>query len=253
MSPGLITRRSALKAGGAALAMLVGTPLAKAFPMYEELTDCAQALDHLLLGTQDRDAGIAWFEKLTGVRAAIGGSHPGRGTCNALASLGGRHYLEIIAPDPAQPDAKSPTVTELKSLTSPRVIQWAAASSNMEATRRMVQASGLRFEGPTPGSRQRPDGRVLRWATLNLRDPSALLPFFIHWEADSIHPSQDSPSGCRLAGLRFEAPDPERISQQFAKLGLRAEVQPGKAAQVIVTLETPRGRVELGRGGRPVS
>ena len=41
-------------------------------------------LDHILLGSPDLQAGIEFVEKHTGVRAAFGGVHPGRGTQNAL-------------------------------------------------------------------------------------------------------------------------------------------------------------------------
>src|SRR6478672_9201720 len=84
------------------------------------------AVDHVLLGAPDLDKAIAWFEARTGVKPVFGGIHPGRGTRNALASLGPRQYLEIIAPDPAQKAFNFQI--DLRKLAAPKVVNWAVAA-----------------------------------------------------------------------------------------------------------------------------
>src|SRR5438034_11265512 len=54
-----------------------------ALPPWPEIAEVPRLLDHILLGSNDLDRGIAFVEEHTGVRAAFGGVHPGRGTDTA--------------------------------------------------------------------------------------------------------------------------------------------------------------------------
>ena len=170
-------------------------------------------LDHFILGCDDLDRGIDFVEKHTGVRAAFGGVHPGRGTRNALLSLGERKYLEIMAPDPAQ--HVTPQIPRLRELKEPRIVGWAVHPADVTQVAARLREADVAFKDPQPGSRRRPDGKVLHWKSLTLNDDHhGLLPFFIEWSADSLHPSADAPKGCRL--VHFGAVTPQ--SDDLAKL-----------------------------------
>ncbi len=198
-------------------------------------------LDHILLGSSDLDAGIEFVKQHTGITAAFGGVHPGRGTRNALLSLGGRHYLEIIAPDPAQTGA--PDHYGLKKLTAPRLVGWAAHPGDLNAFAVRLRSAHLTFDGPTPGSRRRPDGRLLQWKTLNLQDTRAgLLPFFIEWSAETVHPSVDAPAGCKI--LRFELSTPESAELQRIStlLDLDVHITQAEKPQLLAQVAGPDGR-----------
>ena len=137
-------------------------------------------LDHILLGCNDLQRGIDFVERHTGVRAAFGGAHPGRGTQNALLSLGVRRYLEIIAPDPQQIASPFELPAKLKKLSEPRLVGWAAHPGDLQVLAADLAKAGIAAEGPTSGSRKRPDGSLLHWKMLNLKDDAnGLLPFFI--------------------------------------------------------------------------
>ena len=202
-------------------------------------------LDHILLGCNDLDRGVAFVEERTGVHAEFGGAHPGRGTQNALISLGTQRYLEIIAPDPKQSGAAQqyPIITKL---TEPRLIGWAAHPGDLRSFAARLTKSGVAAAGPVPGSRKRPDGRILQWQTLTLKENAAdLLPFFIEWSVDSIHPSADSPKGCSL--LRFEAtsPEPKELSKQVALLGLDLRIVRGDKPQLRATIAGQKAKFTL--------
>lgn len=199
-------------------------------------------LDHILLGCRDLERGIDFVEQRTGVRAAFGGVHPGRGTRNALLSLGERHYFEIIAPDPAQPAV--PDSRGLKNLTEPRLIGWAEHPGDLTPLATRLRDAGLAFDGPTSGSRKRPDGRLLQWKALNLRDDhGGLLPFFIEWSADSPHPSEDAPKGCALVDFLLETPKPAEIKPVCTLLNLDVRVEQGEASRLHARIAGLNGKI----------
>lgn len=207
-----------------------------------------EAVDHLLLGVADLDAGIAWLEQRTGVRAQIGGSHPGMGTRNALVSLGPRQYLEIIAPDPAQPAFTFNL--DLRTLPGPRLVTWAVSTPDIDAAVADARRNALEIVGPRDGSRKRPDGALLRWrrasviASLAEGDVDPV-PFLIEWASDARHPSADAPAGCRLVDLAIAGANPEKLDAVLASLGIAATVAEADHASLTATLDTPKGRVTL--------
>ena len=240
-----LTRRDLFRLGGVAGAScLLGSTMRGA----EELVAAQFAVDHLLLGVSDLDRGIAEIERMTGVKPVIGGSHPGVGTRNALVSLGGKQYLEVIAPDPAQ-KAYNFNI-DVRTLNQPRLITWAAGTADMTASEKHAREAGYQIFGPRDGSRARPDGKLLRWKTLGVlnrfgRGGIEPIPFFIEWAADSAHPSQDSPKGCALQAFAIEHPDPASLVGALKGLGIEAEVKLGSNVRLTATLQTPKGKVEL--------
>jgi len=76
-------------------------------------------IDHLVYAAPDLDAAVAAVERRFGVRAAGGGQHVGQGTHNRLLALGPATYLEIVAPDPHQPEPPGPRPYGVDGVTGP--------------------------------------------------------------------------------------------------------------------------------------
>ena len=155
-------------------------------------------------------------------------------------------YLEILAPDPAQQGVSMKY--DLKSLTTPRLIHWVAVTNDINLVVEKARSAGLNPVGPRDGSRARPDGRMLKWSSLDVvnNERVTLIPFFIQWAADSFHPSQDSPTGCELQSLEIESPHPSRVINTLKAFGINAAVKQTKEARLRATLKTPKGKAELG-------
>lgn len=207
--------------------------------------DAKSAVDHLILGAANRESAIAWLEERCGIKAMIGGSHPGRGTCNALVSFGGRQYMEILAPDPAQ-SSLVPQYEFLRKLPSPRLISWAVSTSDMSATVAQLKLNGVATQGPSAGSRKRPDGKMMAWQSLGITtDLGLIIPFFIQWDPGVIHPATDSPQGCRLVTLELSHPNANQVTDTLLKMGITARVRTSTEAGIKATLNCPKGKIDL--------
>ena len=241
MSP-IFSRRNFLALTGGALAVPSVVWAANSEDADDD--DVPALLDHIILGCNDLDRGIEAVEEATGVRPAIGGVHPRRGTRNALLSLGERRYLEIIAPDPAQ--QKIVHFPQIRQMTEPRLIGWAVHPPAIAAVAKQLRENQVAFTGPEDGSRKRPDGRVLNWKTVNLADDrGGLLPFFIEWSADSVHPSKDAPARCDLDYFEILSADPEELSSAFKRIGLDLPVQRSDKARLHALISGPKGDAKL--------
>ena len=174
-------------------------------------------LDHIVVGTRSLEEGMAEFERLTGVTAARGGRHPNRGTENALVSLGGGRYLELIAP--RGDAAPAPDLDEMRLLTRLTVIGWAVSVNDIQLARQTMAPVGATLGPDMPGSRVSPSGTTLEWATATLEAPRiATAPFFIHWKPSTPHPSTTSPPGCTLSSMEVHDPAATDLSRALNAL-----------------------------------
>ena len=204
------------------------------------------AVDHLVYATPDLHTGVERIEKLLGVKASPGGQHPGRGTRNALLSLGPMSYLEIIGPDPEQPPPALPRPFGIDDLKEPRLTTWAAKGANLERLAADASRGGVKLGEVIGGSRRRADGVMLSWRYTDPRTivEGGVVPFFIDW-GTTPHPSSTATPGASLLALRAEHPEASRIQAAMTRLGLDLRVDPGPRPALIATVRGPTGTVEL--------
>jgi len=200
-------------------------------------------LDHLVYVTPDVDSTIEQLERLLGVRAAIGGQHPGWGTRNALLSVGPLAYLEIMGPDPGQPEPAQARPFGIDALTGPRLVTWVARADDVQSVIENARRHGVDLGELQTRSRKKPDGSVLTWTMTDLTKDrrNGIVPYFINW-GDSPHPAGGSPQGCRLLSLEASHPESKDVARTLKSLGIDLAVSPGIAG-LKATIECPRGRL----------
>ncbi|TYB71319.1 VOC family protein [Nonomuraea sp. PA05] len=191
-------------------------------------------LDHLAYATPTLDDTVAALEKALGVRAAEGGRHPGLGTRNYLYGLGGRRYLEIIGPDPEQPEPDGPRWFMIDELSGPRLVNWCARPADLDATVAEARRHGVDPGEPRAMSRRTTDGDLLEWRlTMPSRDP--LVPFLIDW-GSTVHPADRGLPEVPLLSLTGRHPDPGHARGRLRALGAELEVERGDTPGLVARL-----------------
>lgn len=198
-------------------------------------------LDHIVLATPDLAATVADFARRTGVTPAPGGAHVGRGTRNHLVALGDRAYLEIVGPDPEQPEPSGPRPLLVDEQTHAHPLTWAVRPADLDATVTAARDHGYDPGAILPMSRRRPDGTLLEWRLTDGVHPSGLVPFLIDW-GTSAHPADADLPVTPLVELRASHPEPDRIRRSLTALGAELPLVRGPLS-LSFTLETPQGRI----------
>jgi hypothetical protein len=197
-------------------------------------------LDHLVYATPDLAATVAEFARRTGVTPAPGGAHVGLGTRNYLVGLGGPRYLEIIGPDPQQPEPAGPRPFGVGDLSAPRMVTWAISPPDLDATVAAAHSAGV-ATGPVRGmSRRRPDDTLLEWRLTT--GESVVVPFLIDW-GSTVHPSSGLP-GVTLLGMSACTPDPAEVHRRLSALGTALALTEGPD-RLVARIDTPTGVLEL--------
>lgn len=198
-------------------------------------------LDHLVYAGPDLAEAVARVTALTGVTPVPGGSHVGLGTANHLADLGAGMYLEVIGPDPAQPEPENPRPFGIDDLTEPALVAWAVRTTDLDATIAQARAHGFDPGDAREMSRETQDGEVLRWRLTPPSTPGTLHPFLIDW-GRTPHPTTRGLPSIPLLMVTGTHPDPDSVLAVTDALGLELLVRRAPKAGLSAAVRTPQGR-----------
>lgn len=171
-------------------------------------------IDHLVVRAESLAEGVEHVEAALGVKMAGGGEHKGHGTHNRLMSLGGDRYLEVIAPNPAEPAPKHARMFDMDRFSgTPSLSAWVLRVKNIS------QAMAIAPEGM---------GEILALSRGEFRwlfsfPPGGRLPYdgafpaLIEWQSE--HPAPLLPAtGCHLQALKIYHPQAEELRQALVPL-----------------------------------
>jgi hypothetical protein len=165
-------------------------------------------IDQIVLGTSDVDKAVDDFEKLTGTRPVWVTSMNGAGTKSARVAFESCAYLEIIGPDPKQPDTSTEFSKALSKLSADEFtpVHYAVRlekSGNLDVRNGWTKDTGLIFDQITMVAKDR--GMPWLWDMYFFKG-DGLHPFFTHWKDDAMHASAKLPIVGKLEKVSVAAP-----------------------------------------------
>lgn len=207
-------------------------------------------LDHLVIAGTDLLALVAWWRNMTGTTPARGGSHAGYGTRNALVGIDSRTYIELIAPDPDQPDPPDPRPFGIDDLAplSFGLVTYALAVDDLDDALTRVRASGIDPGRARSMSRALGDGRLLEWR-LAIPPPAAYdgaQPFLIEWGVGMPHPASGLAAEVSITELTIAHPAPAPLIAAMDAIGSPVPIREAPVPTVAAVLTTAGGQaIEL--------
>jgi len=226
-------------------------------------------IDHLLVLAATLEAGVQWCEETLGVTPGIGGEHEKYGTHNRLFKIATPQfpmaYLEIIAINPQAVRPKKLLATRWfdmddKTLQAavakqPRLVHFVASTPDLKEARMALRMQGI-DRGPAVFMNRRISKGVLNWQISVRADGQRLftgaLPSVIQWgkpeatEPLRLHPRNTlARSGVTLQSLEVTHPSAEKLQAAYAAIDLKGITVTEGAANLVATLQTPKGLVKL--------
>jgi hypothetical protein len=203
-------------------------------------------LDHVVYAVRDLDAAAGRLRRDLGLDSVPGGRHPGWGTANVIVPLGDG-YVELISAVDRDEAAASVFGRQVLEATEDGEGPFAICASTDDLDR-IAARLGIEI---SEGSRERPDGSVLRWRSVGLEDPrrQPWMPFFITWDAPAeLHPGRARAGhGVRASSLaRVEVSgDPEVLGGWLGGEVLPMTFVGGPAGIRAVVIATQDGEILL--------
>ena len=226
-------------------------------------------IDHLVVMAASLEQGVQWCEDTLGITPAPGGEHEKYGTHNRIFKIASPEfplaYFEIIAINPAAVIPKRSQVprwfdmdnaTLQKAVAQgPRLIHFVSSTEDVKAARHVLRTQGIERGQVVHASRKSSKG-MLNWQITVREDGERLfngcLPTLIQWgKPDAtdplrLHPRNSLPrSGVTLQSLTVNHPSGAKLQAAFDAIGLANIAIETGPANLVASLQTPKGLVQL--------